>query len=76
MTWNRAKSFEVFGMACSGLGGFMFASVVPGDIAIHITFKFLCSPAILLSFARGIHMTLQVFCIASYAYNLYVNKKL
>jgi hypothetical protein len=55
--WNRAKSFEVFGMACSGLGSFRFASVVPGDFAIQITFQVLCSPANLLSFASGIHMT-------------------
>ena len=74
MTWNRTKSFEVFGMACSGLGSFRFASVVPGDFAIQITFKALCSPGILLSFARGIHMTWKVFCMALAAYNLHGTK--
>ena len=74
MTWNRAKNFEVFGMACSGLGHFRFSSGVPGDFSIQITFKALCSPAILLSFASGIHMTWKVICIASAAYNLHGTK--
>ena len=39
MTWNRAKSFEVFGMTCSGLGGFMSSSVVPVDFGIHFPFQ-------------------------------------
>ena len=72
--WNRAKNFEFFGLACSGLGSFRFASVVPGDFATQITFKVLCSPAILLSFASGIHMTWKVICIASAAYNLHGTK--
>ena len=53
MTWNRAKSCDVLGMACSGLGHFMFASVVPGDFAIQITFKALCSLIILLRHTYG-----------------------
>ncbi len=53
MTWNHAKNFEVFGMGCSGLGSFRFSSGVPGDFSIQITFKALCSPAILLSFSPG-----------------------
>ena len=74
--WNRAKSCDVLGMACSGLGQFRFSSAVPGDFAIHFPVQVLCSPAILLSFPRGIHMTWKVFCMASSAYNLYVNIKL
>ncbi len=71
MTVNRAKSFEVFGMACSGLGRFRFASVVPGDFPIQITFQVLCSTGKLLLCASGIHMTLKVICMAISAYNLY-----
>ena len=74
MTWNRAKSFEVFGMACSGLGSFMFASVVPVDFAIQITFQVLCSTANLLYFACGIHLTWKVVCMASAAYSLHGTK--
>jgi hypothetical protein len=74
MTWNRAKSFEVFGMACSGLGSFRFASVVPGDFAIQITFQAFCSTAKLLSFSRVIHMTWKVVCMASVAYSLHGTK--
>ncbi len=72
MTWNGAKSFEVFGMACSG--SFRFASVVPGDFAIQITFQAFCSTAKLLSFSRGIHMTWKVVCMTSAAYSLHGTK--
>ena len=58
MTWNRAKSFEVLGMGCSGLGSFMFASVVPGDFAIQITFQVLCSLIILLRHTYGLESVL------------------
>ena len=70
MTWNRAKSFEVFGMACSGLGSFRFASVVPVDFAIQITFQVLCSLIILLRHTYGLE---SVF-MASAAYNLHGTK--
>ena len=53
MTWNHAKSLEVFGLGCSGLGNFRFTSVVPGDFAIQITFKVLCSLIILLWHTYG-----------------------
>ncbi len=52
MTWNRAKSFEVLGMGCSGLGGFIFTSVVPGDFVVHFPFKVLC--LLIISFAAYI----------------------
>ena len=38
--WNCAKSCDVFGMACSGLGHFMFASVVPGFLPYISLSKF------------------------------------
>jgi hypothetical protein len=68
MTWNRAKYFEVFGMACSGLGGFMFSSVVSIDFGIHFPFHVLCSQIILLRHTFGFESNLygivsvQIIC--------------
>ena len=64
MTWNRAKSFEVFGMACSGLGSFMFASVVPVDFAIQTTFQVKCMPQGNDKRIAGEHKAWIVICMA------------